>query len=155
MSSQYGERRPINGWDRLASFGYPSTSKFQQASRLGFTSLLQRRHSVEVNHTLHHVWPSPALVHYIRFWGCCFPLMDFCQVQNSFCVQVLRYPILAALLHGTSAAWYLDVTGQPSHLTLSGWTEQRRQCGVLKIINPLHKSQYTYIFGRPSRLYLE
>jgi len=28
-------------------------------------------------------------------------LTEFCQVQNSFCVQVLRFPILAALLHCT------------------------------------------------------
>jgi len=33
-------------------------------------SLLQRRHSTEVNQTLHDVWPSPGLVHYIYiFWG--------------------------------------------------------------------------------------
>ena len=31
-------------------------------------------------------------------------LTEFCQVQNSLCVQVLRSPILAALLHGTRAA---------------------------------------------------
>jgi len=28
---------------------------------------------------------------------------EFCEVQNSLCVQVLRSPILAALLHGTRA----------------------------------------------------
>ena len=39
----------------------------------------------------------------IHFWGSC-PLTEFCQVQNSLCVQVLRSPILAALLHGTRAA---------------------------------------------------
>jgi len=32
------------------------------------------------------------------FWGSCLP-SEFCQVQNSLCVQVLRFPILAALLH--------------------------------------------------------
>jgi len=32
------------------------------------------------------------------------PLMEFCQVQSSLCVQVLRSPILDALLHGTPAA---------------------------------------------------
>ena len=36
------------------------------------------------------------------FWGPC-PLTEFCQVQNSLCVQVLRSPILAALLHDTRA----------------------------------------------------
>jgi len=33
-SSQCGELRPTNGWDRLASLGHPS--KFQWVSRLGF-----------------------------------------------------------------------------------------------------------------------
>jgi len=33
MSSQYGELRPTNGWDRLSSLGHPS--KFQLVSRLG------------------------------------------------------------------------------------------------------------------------
>jgi len=36
------------------------------------------------------------------FRGCC-PLREFCQVRNSLCVQVLHFPILAALLHGTRA----------------------------------------------------
>jgi len=36
----------------------------------------------------------------IHLWGSC-PLKEFCQVQNSFCVQVLHSPVLAALLHGT------------------------------------------------------
>jgi len=31
------------------------------------------------------------------------PLTEFCQVQNSLCIQVLYSPILAALLHGTPA----------------------------------------------------
>ena len=35
--------------------------------------------------------------------GCC-SLTEFCHVQNSFCIQVLRFPILAALLHSTPAA---------------------------------------------------
>ena len=37
------------------------------------------------------------------FGGSC-PLMEFCQLQNSLCFQVLRFPILAALPHGTRAA---------------------------------------------------
>jgi len=34
------------------------------------------------------------------FGGAC-PVTEFCQVQNSLCVQVLGSPVLAALLHGT------------------------------------------------------
>jgi len=76
-------------------------------------SLLQRCRSPEANQTLHDLWPSPGLIHYIHFWGL-LPLTEFCYVQNSLCVQVLRSPILAALLHGTPAAgvshaaWYQE-----------------------------------------------
>jgi len=67
-------------------------------------SLLKRRRSPEANQTLHDAWPSPGLVHYIYTFGGYCHLMEFCQVQNSLYVQVLRSPILAALLHGTPAA---------------------------------------------------
>jgi len=70
-------------------------------------SLLQRRRSLQANQTLHDAWPSPALIHYIiinmHFWRH-LPLTEFCPVQNSLYVQVLRSSILAALLHGTPAA---------------------------------------------------
>jgi len=36
MSSQYGELRPTNGWDQLASLGHPS--KFKWVSHLGFVT---------------------------------------------------------------------------------------------------------------------
>ena len=65
--------------------------------------LLQRHRSTEVNQTLHNVWPSPGLVRYIYIFGGSCSLREFCQLQNSLCVQVLRSPILAALLHGTRA----------------------------------------------------
>jgi len=34
-----------------------------------FASLLQQRHSPEANQTLHDVWPSPGLLHYICIFG--------------------------------------------------------------------------------------
>ena len=37
-------------------------------------------------------------------FGACCPLSEFLQVQNSLYVQVVHYPIYAALLHGTPAA---------------------------------------------------
>ena len=64
-------------------------------------SILQRRRSTEANQTSHDVRPSPGLVHCIYIFGVLAPITEFCQVQNSLCVQVLRSPILAALLHGT------------------------------------------------------
>ena len=67
-------------------------------------SLLQRRRSTEANQTLHDVWLSPGLVGYLYIFGGCCPVTEFCQVQNSLCVlQVLHFPVLAALLHGTRA----------------------------------------------------
>jgi len=65
-----------------------------------FASLLQRRRSI-ANQTLHDVWPSPGLAHYIYIFGGSCPIIEFCQVQNSLYVQVLRSSILAALLYGT------------------------------------------------------
>ena len=65
------------------------------------STLLQRRRSTEVNQTLHYVWPFPGLVRYIYTFGISGPLTEFCHVQNSLCVHVLRSSILAALLHGT------------------------------------------------------
>jgi len=102
MPTQYSELRLTNGWDRLVSLGHPS--KFQQVSRLGFvtapTSLnggqpnVARCLAVSCAGTLH----KP-----IHFRGL-LPLTEFCQLQNSLCAQVLmRFPILAALLHGTRA----------------------------------------------------
>jgi len=95
--SQYGKLRPISGWDWFTSLGHPSDSN-------GFwllASLVHRRHSTEVNHTLHNVWPLPGLVHYIHIFGGSSPLTEFYQVQNSLSVQVLRSPVFAALVHGT------------------------------------------------------
>jgi len=38
-----------------------------------FASLLHRRRWTEVNQTLHDVWPSPGLVHYIYIFGALSP----------------------------------------------------------------------------------
>ena len=67
-------------------------------------SLLQRRRLPEANQTLHDVWPSPGLVHYIYTFRVSCPLTEVCPVQHLLYVQVLHSPILAALLHGTPAA---------------------------------------------------
>jgi len=65
-------------------------------------SWLQQRRSMEANQTLHGVWRSPVLVHYIYIFGGSCPVMEFCQVQNSLCIlQVLHSYILVALLNGT------------------------------------------------------
>jgi len=61
------------------------------------------------------LWPSSGLVHYYigltyTVGGSC-SLMEFCQVQNSLCVWVLRSHILAALLHGTQAVGSAKLCG--------------------------------------------
>jgi len=88
-----------------AEIGLPvwGTPAFFNRLRI-LASLLQRRRSPEANQTLHDLWSSPVLAHYIYIFGGCCPLAELCYVQNSLCVQVLRSCILAALLHGTPAA---------------------------------------------------
>jgi len=59
-------------------------------------ALLQQRRSTEANKTLHGIWPSPGLVHYIHIFGV------LAHYGISLCIlQVLRSCILVALLHGT------------------------------------------------------
>jgi len=67
-------------------------------------SLLQRHRSPKANETLHEVWSSLELVHYIYIFGGSCPRTEFRHVQYSLYVQVMCSPILAALLHGTPAA---------------------------------------------------
>jgi len=84
--------QPTNGWDWLAGLGAPQ--EMSTGSRLGFieaTSFTGSR----------PCWSFPVLVQYTYIFRVFCPLMEFCQVQTSLCVQVLRSPILAALLHGT------------------------------------------------------
>jgi len=96
-------------------------------------SLLQRCRSTEANQTLPDVWPSPVLVHYIYIFGGFCPRTKFCYVQNSLCVQVLRYHILAALLHGTPTAGL--------NQTLRHGTRN----GIMELSHDLYSA------GRPSR----
>jgi len=47
-------------------------------------SLLQRRCSLEVNQTLHDVWPSPVLVHKYTFSGAVAPWRNFARCKIHF-----------------------------------------------------------------------
>jgi len=99
MSSQYGELRPLTA--EIGS-GVCSTPANFNGFRV-LASLLHRRLSTEVNQTLHNVWTSPALVHYIyTFRGSC-PLTEFCHVQNWLCVQVLRSPLFRVIAQHSSS----------------------------------------------------
>ena len=44
--------------------------------------------NMHVHQTLQNVWPSPGLVH-VNFRGL-LPLVEFCQVHISLCIQVLH-----------------------------------------------------------------
>jgi len=106
----YGELQPTNGSDRLAGLGHPS--KFQRVSRLGFVTAMTSLNSGQPNFARCLAISSAGTL-YIHFGGSC-PLMAFCQVQNSLCVQVLWSSILATLLHRIRA-----VAGRPSHSALA------------------------------------
>ena len=68
-------------------------------------SLLQRRRSPQANLSLHDVWPSPGLVHYIYIFRTVAPWRNFARCIIHFacksCVIVYWH---AALLHSTPAA---------------------------------------------------
>ena len=80
-----------------------------------FALLLQRCHSLEANQTLQDAWPSPGLVHYLYIFRSSCPLTEFCQLQYSLCVQVLRSPIDSVTARHSSsgrqpnfAVWYKE-----------------------------------------------
>jgi len=95
---QYSKLRPTNGKDGLAGLGHPS--KFQPVSRLGFVTAATSFTGGQPNFA-GCLAASCAGTLYI-FGGFC-PVTEFCHLQTSLCVQVLRSPILAALLYGTRA----------------------------------------------------
>jgi len=69
MSLQYGELQPTNGSDQFVVWGTPANF-----NRFRILALLLHRHrTMEVNETLHDVWPSPGLVHYIYPSGALAP----------------------------------------------------------------------------------
>jgi len=84
--------------------------------------LLQRRRSLEANQTLHDLWSSPGLVHYIYIFGAFAPdrILPRAKFILRLCVQVLRSCILAALLHGTPA---VGLSQTLRHGTRNGITE--------------------------------
>jgi len=100
MFPQYGELRSTSGWDRLTGLGHPS--KFQRLSRLGFVTAAASLNGSQPSFArcLAVLWAGWLFIHFRRL----LPLTEFCQVLNSLCVlQILRSPILSALLHGTRA----------------------------------------------------
>ena len=81
-------------------------------------SLLQRRRSPEANQTLHDVWPSHGLVHYIYIFGGSCPLTEFCPVQYS--LYSVR-PSLAFSRIGSVTARQFSSGRQPK---FAGWYQE-------------------------------
>jgi len=104
MSSQYGEIRPTNGSDRFTSLGHPANF-----NRFRFLALLlQRRRSPETNQTLHDLWSSPGLVHYI------YILAAFASWQNFAACKIHLRPSLAFSYIGRVTAWHFSRGSQPN-----------------------------------------
>ena len=78
--------------------------------------LLQRRRSPAVNQTLHHVWPSPGLVHYIYIFGGLLPPDGILPGANFTLHPSLAFSYIGSITarHSTSgrqpnfAAWYKE-----------------------------------------------
>ena len=80
MSSQYiANFGPLTAEIGSGVWGTPANFNWFRI----LPSLLQRRRSPEANQTLHDVWPSHGLVHYIYIFGGLLPLTEFCPVQFS------------------------------------------------------------------------
>ena len=69
------------------------------ASWLRYCSDVAHRRSTNFARSLAVYWAGTL---YMSEGSC--PLTEFCQLQNSLCIQVLRSPILAVWLHGTGTA---------------------------------------------------
>ena len=97
MSSQYGELRPISGWDLLASLRHPC--KFQRASRLGSLTALhsskERQPNFAALNSGRHLylagWPSRwALAHILVCVDFVLKYTDFLLIGE--CVLLLCWP---------------------------------------------------------------
>jgi len=80
LSSQYGELWPTTAESSWWVWGTPA--KFNRFHVL--SSLLHQHCSAEVNQTLHGVWLSPRLVHYIYIFGSSCPQRNFTRCKIHF-----------------------------------------------------------------------
>jgi len=80
MTSQYGELRLTNGWQRLVSLGH--LSKFQQVSRLDFVTASTTVNVGKPNFArcLAVFWASTLCIHFVGS----SPLPEFCQAEIHF-----------------------------------------------------------------------
>jgi len=118
----------------IHSVVWGTPSKFQRVSCLGFvtaaTSLTGGQRSFA--RCLAVSWAGTLFIH---FRGLLPPPDRIRHVQCSLCVQVLRSPILAALLHGTPASGSAKLCGVIQGMELRNFRRRR----------------HLYSAGRPSR----
>ena len=80
-------------------------------------SLLQRRHSPEANQTLHDVWPSPGLVHYVHTFR------GYCPADGILPgAKFTSRPSLAYTHNGSVTALHSSSRRQPNFAT---WYKER------------------------------
>jgi len=72
--------------------------------------LLQHRHSLEANQTLHDVWSSPGQVHYIYIFGDCCPWRNFGRCK----IHLRLRPSLAFSYIGSVTARHSSSGRQPN-----------------------------------------
>jgi len=98
-----------------------------------FASLLQWRRSLEAKQTLHDVWPSPGLVHYLYIFGALGPWWSFARFKIHF------VSMSCVLLY-----W--------QHYCMA--VEQPEICGMLQgmKLRNFHRGLHLYSAGRPSCL---
>ena len=99
-------------------------------------SLLQRHRSPEANQTLHGVWPSPGLVHYVYiFWAFCpdgiLPGAKIHVTSKSYILVYWQHYCRALHLHASSKLCGVVQGGRGRHLYLAGWTSRWASAHIL------------------------
>jgi len=98
-------------------------------------SLPQQRRSLETNQTLHDIWPSPGLLHYIYIFGGSCPRQNFAPVQ----------------IHFTSKSCFLVYWQR--YCTSLQQRPSAKLCGVVQgmELRNFCRGCHLYSAGRPSR----
>jgi len=123
---------PLTSETRWRVWGTPANFNTFSTSWLRYCTDIAQRRSTKLCTTFGRLLLWCTI--YMQFWGL-LPLTEFCQLQNSLCVQLLRSPKLTASLHGTRALASAKV------------------CGVVQVmeLRNFHRGRHLYSAGRPSR----
>jgi len=104
--------------------------------------LLRRRRSTEANKTLHDLWPSPGMVHYIYIFEALAPWQNFASFKIHFgsksCILLYWQHDCTALEQWPSAKLYGVVQGMElwnfrrgRHLCSAGWPSRWASAHIL------------------------